>query len=70
MSAQYLPKPNYNGYSIVDALKSINYPSGFDFRIAIANANGIPNYVGSPQQNIFLLNKLKSGKLFRPFNIV
>ena len=63
------PKPNYNGNSIVDALKSIGYPSSFYFRNNVALANGILDYVGSPQQNVFLLNKLKMGDLYKPISV-
>lgn len=49
--------------SIVDALKAIGVNSSMDNRAKIASANGIDNYTGSYQQNVELLEKLKSGKL-------
>lgn len=58
----------YNKYtgkstSIVDALKSLKIDSSFSHRKKIAKANGINNYIGTPKQNIELLNKLKKGVL-------
>ena len=58
----------YNKYtgkstSIVDALKSLNVDSSFTHRKKIAKANGIKNYVGTPKQNLEMLNKLKKGVL-------
>ena len=37
----YFPIPNYNGGSIVDALKSIGVNSSYDYRSTIATKNGI-----------------------------
>jgi hypothetical protein len=47
--------------SIVDYLKSIGQPSDFTSRKLLAEQYGIKNYVGSAEQNIQLLNLLKSG---------
>ena len=49
--------------SIVDALKATGADSSFASRQAIAKANGISNYTGSYEQNVALLNKMKSGTL-------
>lgn len=54
---------NYNGSSIVDALKSIGVDSSFANRSKIANLNGISNYTGTVLQNTQLLNLLKQGSL-------
>ena len=54
---------NYNGSSIVDALKSIGVDSSFNYRSKLAAANGISNYTGTPSQNTQMLNLLKQGKL-------
>ena len=62
----YFPKPNYNGCSIVDALKTIGANSRYEYRSIIAARNGIENYVGSPKQNIKMLKLLKKGDLLRP----
>ena len=63
----YFPIPkNYNGCSIVDALKSIGANSNYNYRGTIAAKNGIDGYCGTPEQNIHLLQLLKSGKLLRP----
>lgn len=52
--------------SIVDALKSIGFPSSFEYRKSIAEANGIKNYSGLAQQNEELLSRLRSGSLIKP----
>ena len=54
---------NYDGNSIVDALKSIGVDSSFENRKKLAELNGISNYTGTPEQNTYLLNLLKEGKL-------
>ena len=59
----YLSNKNYTGNSIVDGLNQINVDSSFSYRTRLANVNGINNYQGSREQNIILLNKLKSGNL-------
>ena len=43
----YYPIPNYNGSSLVDALKKININSSFTNRNKIAIKNGITNYKGT-----------------------
>lgn len=58
----------YNKYtgkstSIVDALKSLHVDSSFTHRKKIAKANGIKGYIGTPKQNLEMLNKLKKGIL-------
>ena len=63
---RYFPIPNYGGCSIVDALKSICVNSSYNYRCLIAARNGIGGYNGTPEQNIYMLNLLKSGKLLRP----
>ena len=65
-SRLYFPIPNYGGGSIVDALKSINSESSKAYRATIAARNGISGYTGAPEQNIHMLNLLKSGNLLRP----
>ena len=59
----YYPIPNYNGSSLVDALKKININSSFTNRNKIAIKNGITNYKGTSKQNTTLLTLLKQGKL-------
>lgn len=58
----------YNKYtgkstSIVDALASLKVDSSFKHRQKIAKANGIKNYVGTPKQNLKMLDMLKKGIL-------
>lgn len=54
---------HYNGGSIVDGLKSINVDSSYNYRCILAKENGIDNYHGTYEQNVFLLKLLKEGKL-------
>jgi TolA-binding protein len=63
---KYFPSTPYNGYSIVDGLRAIGADSSFDYRTQIAIKNGINDYVGSPNQNLHMLDLLKLGKLLRP----
>lgn len=60
------PKANYNGVSLVDGLRSVGVNTSFSYRMKIAKANGVNNYIGTAKQNIALLNKLKQGKLVKP----
>lgn len=48
----------YRGMSIVGALNSIRYPSGFAYRKQLAERLGISNYTGTASQNLTLLGKL------------
>ena len=50
-SIKYLHNPNYNGYSIVDALNQIGVDSSFNYRSKLAQNNGITNYGGTAEQN-------------------
>ena len=54
---------SYSGGSIVDALKKIGIDSSYEHRNELAQNNGIINYHGTYEQNIYLLNLLKTGKL-------
>ena len=56
-------KADYEGSSIIDALKSIGVDSSKAFRTKIAKANGIENYTGTAAQNKKMLSLLKAGKL-------
>ena len=62
---EYYPKCNYNGGSIVEALKSIGVDSSMKNRKKIAAKNGIDGYRGTANQNNALLDKLKAGKLIK-----
>ena len=66
---KYFKKPLYNGYSIVDGLKSIREESSFEYRTIIAKINGIQKYNKSNnvKENEFLVKLLKEGKLKKPF---
>ena len=63
---RYFPIPNYNGCSIVDALKNIGAESSYNYRCTIAAKNGIYGYNGRAEQNTHMLNLLKSGNLLKP----
>lgn len=60
--------PKYNGTSsrFTDALLSFGERADYDFRMKIAKANGINNYLGLGKDNLELLNLMKDGKLKRP----
>lgn len=62
-SNTFLSAKNYKHGSIVDALKSINIDSSYNYRKKLAKQNGIENYRGSYSQNIKMLNLLKNGNL-------
>lgn len=62
----YFVKPNYKGYSLVDALKKIKVDNSYTYRAKIASVNGIKNYVGSALQNTTMLALLKRGTLKKP----
>lgn len=59
----YLSNDNYQGGSIVDALKEIGIDSSFDNRELLALKNGIDDYKGTYDQNVLLLSLLVQGKL-------
>jgi hypothetical protein len=61
----YYPACGNSFISLVDALKSIGIDSSFSNRKNIAEINGISEYSRTEQQNIELLNKLKSGILIK-----
>lgn len=65
---RFFPIPNYEGYSIVDALKSIGHDSSFNYRKRIAAKNGIGNgnYTGQPNENLNMLELLCKGRLLIP----
>lgn len=58
--------PNYDGVSIVDALKKISVDSSFSYRKKISKKNNISLYIGNATQNLKLLSLLKEGKLLKP----
>lgn len=61
----YFKKYTGNSISIVDALKSINEKSSYEYRNKIANLNNIKNYTGTNVQNQYLLKLLKEGNLIK-----
>ena len=65
-SSTYFNKYSGNSVSIVEALKSINENSSYEYRSKIANINSIKNYAGTSVQNNRLLKLLKEGNLIKP----
>ncbi len=63
--AIYYPIPRYCGNSLVDALKDIDVDSSFENRLKIASVNNVDNYMGTDEQNTYLLALLKNGQLKR-----
>lgn len=63
---KYFKRYTGDSVSIVDALKSLNEQSSYEYRTKVATINGIKNYVGTTVQNNYLLNLLKEGKLVKP----
>ncbi|MFD1707810.1 N-acetylmuramoyl-L-alanine amidase [Siminovitchia sediminis] len=53
-------KGTYSGNSIVDYLKSINMDSSFANRSKLAAQYGIENYRGTAEQNLELLNRMRT----------
>lgn len=64
-TAKYYPPYLGKSSSIVDALASLGVNASKDNRKKIADANGIPSYSGTAQENTYLLNLLKHGKLIK-----
>lgn len=62
-NTEYYEKSDYDGKSIIDALKSIGEDSSKANRAKIALANGIENYTGKTSENTKLLKLFKEGKL-------
>ena len=59
----YLSNPSYNGVSIVDALNQIGVDSSYSYRARLAEVNDISNYMGTAEQNTYMLELLKKGTL-------
>ena len=66
ISNSFYPKYSGQTSSIVDALKSLNIDSSYNYRSKIAKENNISNYVGNAKQNTTILNLLKQGNLKKP----
>lgn len=52
-------------FTLVDSLNKIGVDSSYENRARIAKANGINDYKGTKEQNIRLLDLIKSGKLIK-----
>ncbi len=64
-TVKYYPPYLGKSSSIVDALATLGVNASKDNRRKIAAANGIPSYSGTAQENTYLLNLLKHGKLIK-----
>ena len=62
----YFPKYTGKSNSIVDALVSLKINASKDNRRKIALANGLVEYNGTVNENLFLLTMLKQGVLKKP----
>ena len=65
-SVRYFQATPYTGISLVDGLAAIGAIRTYEYRAQIEARNGISGYVGSPEQNLFLLDLLKQGRLIMP----
>lgn len=66
VTKQYFKKYTGKSSSIVDGLVAIGVDHSFGYRKKIAAVNDIKMYVGTPTQNLKLLNLLKQGRLVKP----
>ena len=64
----YFPPTPYKGCSIMDGLKEIDAGRSYDYRVKIAKINNIKSYIGTPEQNLYMLKLLQEGKLLKPDN--
>lgn len=64
-TVKYYPPYLGKSASIVDALATLGVNASKDNRKKIAAANGIQSYSGTAQENTYLLNLLKHGKLIK-----
>lgn len=64
-TVEYYPIYKGESNSIVDALKSLKVDSSFENRKEIATKNGISNYKGTEEENLYLIKLLKCGKLIK-----
>ncbi|MDE5557720.1 MAG: RICIN domain-containing protein [Ruminococcus sp.] len=65
-SGEYFPKCDSSYDSLIEALDSIGVDSSKAYRKRIAEANGISDYSYSAEQNTYMLNLLKEGRLISP----
>ncbi len=67
-TTKYYPACTSGYTSFYPAMESIGVSCDWELHCAIAEANGITDFVGTVAQNTELLNLLKQGKLLRPAN--
>lgn len=63
METDYYPVPDHSQNTLIDALCSVGVDNSFSNRRAIADSNGILDYVGTAIQDMAILKLLRSGKL-------
>lgn len=66
VTKRYFKKYTGKSSSIVDGLVAVGADHSFGYRKKIATANGVKTYIGTPTQNLKLLNLLKQGRLVMP----
>ena len=64
--AECFPKCDSDYKSLTDALDSLGIDSSKAYRKRIAEVNGISDYSYTSEQNTYMLNLLKEGKLINP----
>lgn len=62
----YFAVPKIQTDSIAKALESIGEDGSYKYRCKIASKNRILNYMGTAEQNIYMLDMLKRGLLLKP----
>lgn len=62
----YFAVPKIQTDSIAKALESINEDGSYKYRCKIASKNKITGYMGTAEQNIYMLDLLKRGLLLKP----
>lgn len=66
---EYYPKYEGEAEGLDDILEEIGAPFGnWKLRTPLANANGISDYAGTYEQNMYLINKAKDGTLMRVYS--
>lgn len=66
---EYYPKYEGEAEGLDEILEEIGAPFGnWKLRTPIANANGINDYEGTYEQNMYLINKAKDGTLMRVYS--
>ena len=66
---EYYPRYEGEAQGLDEILEEIGAPFGnWKLRTPLANANGISDYAGTYEQNMYLINKAKDGTLMRVYS--